>query len=415
VNKNISTLFVTTAAAAFLASAAMADTTPAAAPPPPPPTAAPYPAMSADIAMPAPPTTVDLGLLGKVSVGGVLSAFAQTQSNPVFNGITGKGDQTSTIDLSNAQIFINKSDGVFQYFIEAGTYSLPQLGPSAYQNSAKTPGLTFGNLPQGFVKIVPNSTFSVEVGALPTLVGDEYTFSFENLNVERGLLWAYEPAVSRGVQVNVAQGPLAVSVAFTDGYYSNKYNAISGLATWTIDASDTLAADFETPLSKQYASTFVTSPVLNNQTIFNLMYTRTQGPWIINPYIQYVSVPTLTKLGYTSSETSWGAALLLNYTFDAKSPLAGFSVPLRVEYVSNSGSPNPPAVAPDLLFSPGSKEWSFTITPTYQYKNYFIRVEASYVNASKVDPYAAFFGTAYGSSGDKKDQIRGIVETGVAF
>jgi len=413
-------LLGTSAAAALMATAAMADTTPAAAPPPPPPapTASPYPAMSADIALPAPPTTVDLGFLGKVSVGGVISAFAQSQSNPVFNFVTGKLDQTSSVDLSNAQIFINKSDGVFQYYIQAGTYSLPQLGPSAYQTSSHTPALTFGNLPQGFVKIVPNSTFSVEVGALPTLVGDEYTFSFENLNVERGLLWAYEPAVSRGVQANLTEGPLAVSLAFTDGYYSNKYNALSGLATWTIDGSDTLAADFEVPLSKQYVSTFVTSPVLNNSSIYNIMYTRTQGQWIINPYIQYVSVPSLPKVfapgPLLQSETSWGAALLVNYTFDSKSPLTGFSVPVRVEYVSNSGAPNT-AFQPDLLFAPGSKVWSFTITPTYQYKNYFVRVEGSYVSATKIDPYAAFFGTAYGTFGDKKDQVRGIIETGAAF
>ena len=51
--------------------------------------------------------------------------------------------------------------------------------------------------------------FSIEVGALPTLIGDEYTFSFENLNIERGILWGAEPAVSRGVQANFTTGPLA--------------------------------------------------------------------------------------------------------------------------------------------------------------------------------------------------------------
>ena len=405
------TLLGTTAAAAFAASAALADTPPA-------PTPAPYPAMSAAISAPAPANMYDLGVLGKVSVGGVLSAYAQTQTNPVFNGVTGKMDQNSTIDLSNAQIFINKSDGVFQYFVQVGTYSLPALGPSAYQNSAHTPALTFGNLPQGFIKIVPNSTFSVEVGALPTLVGDEYTFSFENLNIERGLLWAYEPAVSRGIQVNLSQGPLSLSLAWTDGYYSNKYNAISGLGTWTIDGSNTLAADFEIPTDKKYVSTFVTSPVLNNASIYNLMYTHTAGQWIINPYLQYVSVPSLPKVfapgPLFKSENSWGAAILVNYAFDAKSAYAGLSIPFRVEYVSNSGAPNSPFQA-DLIFAPGSKAWSFTITPTYQYKNYFVRAEASYVAATKIDPYAAILGTSYGSSGDKKDQIRGVVETGVSF
>ena len=59
--------------------------------------------------------------------------------------------------------------------------------------------------------------------------------------------------------------------------------------------------------------------------------------------------------------------------------------------------------------------WSFTVTPTYQYKQYFVRAEASYVSASKIDPYAFFLGTAYGSSGDVKSQTRGLIETGVLF
>jgi hypothetical protein len=411
----ITTFLGTAAAAALVASAALAQTaTPApAAAPPPAPSAAPFPAMSASIAMPAPPMTYDLGILGKVSVGGVVSLFAQTQTNPVFNFGTGKDDQTSTIDLSNAQIFINKSDGVFQYFVQAGTYSLPALGPFAYTPSAKQPAALFGNVPQAFIKIVPNSNFSIEVGNLPTLVGDEYTFSFENLNIERGLLWGYEPAVSRGVQANFSEGPFAVSVAWTDGFYSGKYNSISALATWTIDSSNTLAFDVEGPTGKVNVSTSTTYPPLANETIYNIMYTHTMGQWIINPYLQYTSTPSSSFFGYSKVD-SWGAAVLVNYAFDAKSTWSGVSIPFRIEYLSSQGSSNS-AAQPNIMFSPGAKTWSFTITPTYQYKNYFIRAEASYVTASHIDPYAAFFGSAYGDSGDKKDQLKGLIETGVAF
>ena len=57
-------------------------------------------------------------------------------------------------------------------------------------------------MPQAFLKIVPTDNFSIQAGKLPTLIGAEYTFSFENFNIERGLLWNQEPAVSRGVQAN---------------------------------------------------------------------------------------------------------------------------------------------------------------------------------------------------------------------
>ena len=414
------TLLASTAGAfaALAASAAYADDAPAApaaaAPAPAPaPSAAPYPAMSASLAMPAPPMTYDLGFLGKVSVGGVISGLAMAQSNPVYNYSTGKSDLKSTVDISNAQIFINKSDGVFQYFIQAGTYSLPALGPTAYIPSAKQPGDSFGNLPQAFVKIVPNSTFSIEAGNLPTLVGDEYTFTFENLNIERGLLWGYEPAVSRGVQGNATFGPLALSVAFTDGFYTGKYNSISGLATWTINASNTLAIDGEGPTGKVNVVSGTSYPPTANESVYDLMFTHTVGQWTINPYLQYTHTPSSNYYGYSGVD-SWGAALLVNYAFDSKSKLSGVSIPIRIEYQSSQGSSNSPA-QPDIEFAPGAKTWSFTVTPTYQFKQYFIRAEFSYVTASHIDPYAYYEGTAYGNSGDQKDQVRGLIETGVAF
>ncbi len=61
-------------------------------------------------------------------------------------------------------------------------------------------------------------------GKLPTLIGAEYTFTFENMNIERGLLWNQENAVNRGVQANFTSGPVAVSVSWNDGFYPNRYN-----------------------------------------------------------------------------------------------------------------------------------------------------------------------------------------------
>ena len=62
--------------------------------------------------------------------------------------------------------------------------------------------------------------FSFQAGKLPTLTGDEYNFTFENMNIERGLLWNIEPAISRGLQANYSNGPLSASVSINDGYYS---------------------------------------------------------------------------------------------------------------------------------------------------------------------------------------------------
>ncbi|MGT2492307.1 outer membrane beta-barrel protein [Cupriavidus basilensis] len=51
----------------------------------------------------------------------------------------------------------------------------------------------------------------------------------------------------------------------------------------------------------------------------------------------------------------------------------GFKLPVRLEYIGSTGSAA--GGAPNLLYGPGSAAWSFTVTPTYQYKRFFARAE----------------------------------------
>ena len=87
-------------------------------------------------------------------------------------------------------------------------------------------------MPVAFVKLVPGKNTSILVGALPTLMGAEYTFDFENMNIERGLLWNQENAVNRGIQVNQTIGKFTASMSWNDGYYSNRYSWLSGSLTY---------------------------------------------------------------------------------------------------------------------------------------------------------------------------------------
>src|SRR5450759_3326642 len=169
---------------------------------------------------------------GTVYVTGVVSGIGQLQNN-VF-----PGDHSSLVDLSNGQVFIQKVDGVFQFFVQAGTYSLPDIG-LPYLRNGNTEHITgaatnafFGVVPQAFVKLVPSKNFSIMAGKLPTLMGAEYTFSFENMNIERGLLWNQENAVNRGIQVNQTIGKFTASLSWNDGYYSNRYSWLSGSLTY---------------------------------------------------------------------------------------------------------------------------------------------------------------------------------------
>jgi hypothetical protein len=354
------------------------------------------PAMSGPLSANPNPLSVDAGPLGKVYVGGALTGLAFWQSNPVA------GDRDSRLDISNGQVFIQKTDGWLQFYVQAGAYSLPSLG-TEYRKAGDLPDKTYGVVPEGFVKVVLSDSFSVEAGKLPTLIGDEYTFTFENMNIERGLLWNQEPAVSRGVQANYTAGPLTLALSWNDGYYSNVYNWVSGSAAYTIDSADSISLIGGGNLGRTHTTNFATPLAQNNGGIFNLIYIRTSGPWTISPYLQYADVPADATLGIAHSAATYGAALLANYGFDDNWKLAA-----RVEYIKSNGSVS--NGAPNLLYGPGSNAWSLTVTPTYQQGIFFARADASYTGAGSAAP-----GFEFGKNADRSSQARLVLETGVLF
>jgi len=114
--------------------------------------------------------------------------------------------------LSNGQVFIQKSDGCVQFYVQAGAYNISSLG-TAFIPTGKQVDNLYSPVPVAFLKLVPSKSTSIQVGALPTLMGAEYTFSFENMNIERGLLWNQENAINRGIQVNQSVGKFAASLS----------------------------------------------------------------------------------------------------------------------------------------------------------------------------------------------------------
>jgi len=359
------------------------------------------PAMAGPLAAISKPNLVDVGPLGSVFITGVVSGFAQWQNNVV------PGDRSNQADLSNAQVFLNKPTGLVQYFIQAGSYSLPDIG-TPYLRAGKATDAFYEPLSQGYIKLAPNDNFSIMAGKLPTLIGAEYTFSFENKNVERGLLWNQENAVNRGVQVNYTAGPVALSASVNDGFYSNLYSWAWLSATWTIDKADTLAIIGGGNTKHTSVSTFATPALLNNEQIYNIIYTRTSGAWTLQPYVQYTRVPAIPEIASFHEASTFGVALLTNYTFDAKSSLNGFSLPFRVEYITSTGSVA--NGAPNLLYGPGSKAWSVTLTPTYQNNALFARAEFSYVGTKDTT-----VGLVFGSDGNATSQSRAMLEVGFMF
>lgn len=373
------------------------------------PTAMTTPSMTGPLAANPNPINFDAGPLGPIYVTGVVTGLGLWQNNPF------PADQRSLASLSNGQFMFQKTDGLFQYYLQVGAYTIPSLG-APYFNTPKATGDFFGPLPVANLKIAPTDNFSIQGGKLPTLIGAEYTFTFENMNIERGLLWGQEPAVSRGAQLNYTADPFAFAFSWNDGFYSNRYTWLTGSAAYTFDKANTLsviaggnfAHTAKVTTTTPFFQTTATPLFQNNETILNLIYTYNSAPWTITPYFQYTHVPTASSIGAFTSASTYGGAILANYTFGEDTPLSGFSLPFRFEYISSTGSLA--SGSPNLLYGPGSNAWSVTLTPTYQYKIFFARAEFSHVGANSTTP-----GLAFGRDGTNTTQTRFLFETGILF
>jgi len=342
-----------------------------------------------------PPAVFDAGPFGKISGNGFLSGMGLVQNNPI------PGDKDTQVGLSNGQIILQKADGVFQFYLQAGMYNLPSLSAPFLQTD-KTVSNLYGPVPVGFVKLQAGKNTSFQIGSLPTLVGAEYTFTFENMNIERGLLWNQEPAISRGIQVNQTMGKFTASASWNDGYYSNRYSWISGSLAY---ANGPHAISFVAAgnVGQTAYSTSATPLYQNNSSIYNVIYTYSKGSWIVTPYFQYSNVPTNTKIGIAKGASTTGGALLVNHTFKH-----GFSLPVRWEYIAASGSPTDGSI--NLLAGPGSNGTSITVTPTFQYGGFFGRVDVSFVHGGSYVP-----GDVFGPAGMNNNQTRAVAEIGFVF
>ena len=392
-----------------LMSGAQAPTTPAPTPAPAPADQAPAPAAPADAA-PAPlstfvltgplqwlpPATFDAGPFGKLSVNGIVTGFAQFQNNPV------PGDDDAQATLSNGQIFIQKAYGLFQYYIQAGVYTLPTLSVP-FVNAQITVNNLYGPVPVAYAKWQAAKNTQFLIGSLPTLMGAESTFTYQNFNIERGIVWNQENAINRGLQVNQTIGKyLSAAFSWNDGYYSNRYSWLSGSATLT-KGPHSLVYDGMGNLGQTAYQTAAT-PVQNNSYMHAVIYTYAKGPWVISPYFQCSKLPTNAKVGVTKGTSATGGALNVSYAFKS-----GFSFPARVEYLTSSGSATDGSV--NLLgFGSGSAGTTFTATPTYQKGGMYVRSDLVWVRATNYTP-----GSVFGKTGTLASQFRGVLEFGFIF
>jgi hypothetical protein len=311
-------------------------------------------------------------------------------------------DVSARFNISNAFGILTKNAGTLQYALQAGAYSIPVVGFAGNKSittSANT-GL-YGPVPLAYLEYVPNGTFNVSAGVLATLIGAESTFTYLNWDIQRGAVWNVENAVSRGVRASVTTGKLSITAGANDGFYSGSWVAAEGSATWAPDANESLL--FVALVPNVRTPPNPTASVANKE-LLNLVYTRNFGSWQIAPYILYAQSPATATLGYTSSESAFGAAFLADVTLGSR-----WSTAFRYETLHNGSALGATSFNADLVgYGPGSGVNTYTLTPEWKNGPVFARVDFSQVRVNAPTP-----GLAFGSGGTGTDQFRTAVEVGV--
>jgi hypothetical protein len=344
------------------------------------------------------PESFDVPGFGKIYVSGALTGIGLAGNSPL------PGIQEKLADVSNAQVFVQKIDGECQFFVDGGIYAFPELG-AAYVKAPTETNEMYGPLPLAYVKYAPNASFSLEAGKLPGIIGVEYPFTYENMNIFRGLLWNQEIPVTRGAQANYFSGSFSGSLSLNDGFFSNRYNWISGMITWSFNSSNSLSLIGSGNTGKTgYGSAATPVPQNNDSRLDNVAYSYTSGAWIAQAYVQYADTKSGADIGIKKPASTWGAGVLASYAV----PNTNFSLAGRAEFVSSSGSTSDGS--PNLLYGPGSKAYSATLTSAYQMGVLFSRVEVSFVKAASTTD-----GYAFGPNGNDQTQTRVAVEAGILF
>lgn len=344
--------------------------------------------------------SIDAAWLGAVDFHAIATGNALMQTNPIPN------DYKAFVDLANAQIILKKEKGLIQFYIQSGLYSTPSLG-TTYQRASLQTKDSFGLVPLASISLAPSRAWLITAGKINSFGGHENTFTFQNNNIDRGLLWNQTSNVSKGVQLTYQTAKAVAALTLNDGFYSNQLSWLGASVAYQLNQNSNLSLVWTGAIRANASNTFITPVLQNNSQIMNAIYAYQTDRLSISPYLQYTYVPENPSLGIVTSAQTVGAAILTNYRPKTNSR-GKVSLPFRLEYISSSGNRN--GSAPNLLYGPGSAAWSVTITPTYQYEAVFIRGEVSYVQVIQ-----ASMGQAFGSTGNANTQTRMMLEFGFVY
>lgn len=307
-------------------------------------------------------------------------------------GFRTSGAAFAQADLSNGLLNVTINAGNLRANATVGTYAFPTVGfPLVPDNAPAANVNLFSPLPVAALNYTFNAHLSLAAGKFAALLGQESPFTYQNVNVQRGLGWNMEPTISRGVQLAYSNGPWSVTLQDNDAYYSGANRALEGLVGWSPSPDTTVSFAAIVPGANVPGNPTV---AVGNKAEYDFMYTRTIGKLQLLPYFLWVHSPASSILGYTNSESAWAAVAMGTWTFSPQ-----WSVALRYETARNDSSSNDVSPNADLVgFGPGSAANSQTITPAYHFGNGgVLRLEYSHVSATGLNQsrYGLEFGVMH--------------------
>lgn len=307
-------------------------------------------------------------------------------------------------DYGNVLAGVTRGNGRFRFGVVAGGYAFPVAGQTLNPTfSAGSNTGTFGPVPIAYVQYVPNSTWTFSAGKMATLVGQENVFTFQNVNIQRGLAWNQETTISRGVRATLTSGKFTGNLEYNDGFYSGRLDAMEGAVQWSASPETTMAFVFVVPPSGALPNP---TAAVANKRVSDLMLTQHVGKLLLTPYLQWIVSPGNAAAGYSAQERAFAGVLLADYSFDQ-----AWSIGARFESLANRSATGDGSLNADLTgFGAGSAARSFTLTPTFKARGTTVRAEYSRVDLLRFAP-----GSGFGPDGNAGSQVRLGVELGTQF
>ena len=356
------------------------------------------------------PIEIDGGPLGQLPLSGGVDGYGFLT--------TGLADheQDTGINVGSFLIGLQKTSGILRFNIQVGSVD-GAYAPGTVTGRPSNDALNYnstGPLYVGSVTIAPpNSPFTLTAGRLGSVEGYEWGTDWNNPSQFVSEAYWVENGQNDGVSGNYTKGPLSATVVFGDGWDTHVFNFMQSLISYTFNPNNILNVYYGGNLGRtglnartyswatgttvnEYGAYFI-----NSQTI-GAYYMYTAGNMTLTPEVQYVYSHTDHQLGIEKTTANFATVLFGTYAF-AKSP---YSIGGWLEYENSRG-------AGYWFVGPQSEGVGFAVSPAWQYKYLFARLNAGgfFLTNNKYDGVSY----GYGNNGEGKFQFTGTLQAGILF